>query len=217
MVTLDSKSQETTISEVEAYVTLSHCWGHGDPLKLTSLTSPSLAKGMPVSKLPQTFQVAIIIARRLGLEFIWIDSLCIFQDSHEDWLHESSLMGKVYAQALCNMRATDSANGDGGCFSQRNPLLLDQMIIESSWTNRNTKKFYLYATSGGMKNPLYSPLLSRGWIFQGYILSRRFLHFEAQQMGFECKESYVSEMYPERAPEGMLLFTDPLQKVEEPR
>jgi hypothetical protein len=217
MVTLDSKPQETAISEVEAYVTLSHCWGDGDPLKLTSSTFPSLAEGVPVSKLPQTFQDAIIIARRLGSEFIWIDSLCIIQDSHEDWLRQSSLMGKVYAQALCNIGATDAANGDGGCFRQRNPLLLDRTIIESSWTDRTNKKFHLYATPGGMTNPLHSPLLRRGWVLQEYILSRRFLHFEAQQMAFECKEGYVSEMYPEKAPKGMLLFTDPLQKAEEPR
>jgi hypothetical protein len=107
--------------------------------------------------------------------------------------------------------------GDGGCFRQRNPHLLERTIIESSWTDQNNKKFHLYTTSGGMKNPFHSPLLRRGWVVQEYILSRRFLHFKGQQMAFECKESYVSEMYPEKVPKGMLLFTDPLQKAKEPR
>lgn len=66
------------------YATLSHCWGTSYSLKLTSTSLQRLLKGIPISELGQTFQDAIFTAQSLGIQFIWIDSLCIFQDSRED-------------------------------------------------------------------------------------------------------------------------------------
>ena len=92
-----SKNQIALLNHLEAfdedfsnYITLSHCWGQGELIQLTSLTYPSLAKGFYVNALPRTFQDAIKITRSLGVSFIWIDSLCIFQDSKEDWGIEAS-------------------------------------------------------------------------------------------------------------------------------
>ncbi|KAE9381081.1 HET-domain-containing protein [Stipitochalara longipes BDJ] len=197
----------------DSYATLSHCWGHSNPLALTSATEVSLLEGVLISNLPQTFQDAIAITRCLGLKFIWIDSLCIFQDSHEDWVRESSLMGKVYSQAVCNIGATASSNGDEGCFRQRNPLSLDRTVAESSWTDRNNGTFHLILTSQP-NDP--SPLLRRGWVVQEHVLSRRFFHFDVQQVIFECRQGFVSEQYPEGIPTGVPLLTEPLQKSEEP-
>jgi hypothetical protein len=215
-VALSCWSHEMTTTEFK-YVTLSHCWGYGDPLKLTSSTFSTLLKGVPVSKLPQTFQDAIVISRHLGLKFIWIDSLCIFQDSREDWVYESSLMGKVYSQALCNIGATASSTGDQGCFRQRNPLLLERTVVESSWTNHSNAKYYIHADHTAQQREIFSPLLLRGWVVQEHVLSRRFLHFGAQQLFFECRQGYASEMYPEGESPGMDWLTEPLQKAAEPR
>lgn len=78
------------------YVILSHCWGGINIQKLENETLSPMLKGISISTLPQTFQDAITITRRLGLRYLWIDSLCIIQDSTEDWARESSMMGLVY-------------------------------------------------------------------------------------------------------------------------
>jgi hypothetical protein len=72
-----------TMYSVE-YSTLSHCWGSRKFLMLTKDTSADLEKGILCSRLSQTFQDAIKVSAGMGLHYIWIDSLCIFQDSLVD-------------------------------------------------------------------------------------------------------------------------------------
>ncbi|XXG97823.1 hypothetical protein Hte_004137 [Hypoxylon texense] len=76
------------------YMTLSHCWGvSGEMLKLTVDTYEHRIKnGFSYAELPKTFQDAVRLSRFLRGEYIWIDSLCIIQDSHDDWIRESKMM-----------------------------------------------------------------------------------------------------------------------------
>ena len=70
-------------------------------------------------ELTKTFREAIEVARRLEVEYIWIDSLCIIQDDQTDWITESARMSNVYQRATCNIAATASRDGDGGLFFDR--------------------------------------------------------------------------------------------------
>ena len=62
-----------------------------------------------VQSLPQAFQDAIVIALKLGIRYIWIDCLCIIQDSSKDFQAEASQMHKVYGNSYCNISATGAA------------------------------------------------------------------------------------------------------------
>lgn len=93
------------------YVTLSHCWGLIKIFRLLSTNLMNLLKEILLPELTQVFRDAIDLARRLGINYIWIDSLCIIQDSVEDWKHESALMGNVYKYSWCNIAATGCENG----------------------------------------------------------------------------------------------------------
>jgi hypothetical protein len=59
----------------------------------------TLSKSMRFDNLPKTFQDAIIVTRKLGVQYLWVDSLCITQDDEDDWNRESRLMEKVFALA----------------------------------------------------------------------------------------------------------------------
>jgi len=101
------------------YATLSHCWGKiPDKIVLTKEGKASFQKALP-EHISQTFKDAITAARMLGFNYIWIDSLCIIQDSRDDWLNESSQMGKVYEYSTLNITATSSKDDNGGCFFSR--------------------------------------------------------------------------------------------------
>jgi hypothetical protein len=63
------------------YGTLSHCWGRSQFIQLNESTLSALRSGILVEDLPRTFREAIIIRRRLGVRYIWIDSMCIQQVS----------------------------------------------------------------------------------------------------------------------------------------
>lgn len=71
------------------YLTLSHCWGGANMLLLESSTADSLFSGVGLSTMPKSFRDAVHVTTRLGYNYLWIDSLCIMQDSAEDWSRES--------------------------------------------------------------------------------------------------------------------------------
>jgi hypothetical protein len=95
------------------YISLSHSWGPApDPSAplggrigsvLTASTLPIWQKDLPLDDLPLTFQHAVMACTQLGFEYIWIDSLCILQDSREDWEAQSAVMGDVYKFAISKL------------------------------------------------------------------------------------------------------------------
>jgi hypothetical protein len=50
---------------------------------------------IPFDALPTTYRDAIVFTRGLGMQWLWIDSLCIIQDDLTDWQHEASKMSEV--------------------------------------------------------------------------------------------------------------------------
>lgn len=67
--------ERNEIVPTTAYIALSHCWGGTQPVTLSAQTVESLRLGFPVRDLPQTFQDAIYVCLKLGVGYIWIDSL----------------------------------------------------------------------------------------------------------------------------------------------
>ena len=85
-----------------SYLTLSHCWGGANILKTDSSCLESFKQCIPFQALCKNFQDAVIITRTLGFKYLWIDSLCIIQDSPEDWNRESAQMWAIcFYTILC--------------------------------------------------------------------------------------------------------------------
>ncbi|OBT71298.1 hypothetical protein VF21_09943 [Pseudogymnoascus sp. 05NY08] len=67
------------------YLTLSHSWGDpAEVLQTKTENLPQMIKHIEFSAMPNTFQDAVTITRKLGYRYLWIDSLCILQDSRTD-------------------------------------------------------------------------------------------------------------------------------------
>lgn len=92
------------------YVALSHYRGSDIPTKTALQTLAARCTSTPFSLLPKTFQHAMIAARCLGFCYLWIDSMCIIQDSAEDWGVESLRMQDVYGNAVLTLSALGSAS-----------------------------------------------------------------------------------------------------------
>ncbi|KAJ4348613.1 uncharacterized protein N0V89_009991 [Didymosphaeria variabile] len=92
-----------TCNEDLPYAALSHRWGDEQPLRLLKDNLELFRENIEWSTLPKTFQDAIVFARKLGIEFIWIDSLCIIQDSKEDWFEQSGKMAGIYEHAAVTL------------------------------------------------------------------------------------------------------------------
>lgn len=84
------------------YAALSHMWGDvivAPPLRTMDYNYAEMTSGISVWRLPLNFADAVKTCRRLGIQYIWIDSLCIIQDNGEDWRREAGTMHLVYKNA----------------------------------------------------------------------------------------------------------------------
>ncbi len=168
-------------------------------MTLTEESLNEFQSRIDVSRLTNTFREAMEMTMRLGIRYIWIDSLCIIQKSSEDWARESKLMGDVYQNALCNIGANKARDGNDGLFSERGLFNIRPCVTESRWCHSKllpiprTMVVNLTSSSEWDKNSGSSPLLKRAWVVQEQILSRRMLHFGKDQMSWECLELNTNE------------------------
>ena len=183
------------------YLTLSHCWGSANFIKLTASTLAYLTKGFPVSILPTTFRDAVLVAQRLCIRYLWVDSLCILQDSVEDWRREAGLMADVYRNTLCNIAATASSDSEGGCFVDRCPHLIQSCIVDVEGLGL-PKRCVLYDYDLWKTAVSDAPLNQRAWAMQERLLAPRILHFGKEQLLWECHELDACETYPFGMPLG---------------
>src|ERR1700760_4366562 len=106
------------------YITLSHCWGVNNTPFCLSTHNLRACKidGMSLESLPRTFQHAIHFGSKLNPEirYVWIDSLCIIQNSDEDWQHEALQMFEIYRNSYCNVSATFAEHGSKGMYAPHN-------------------------------------------------------------------------------------------------
>ena len=91
----------TSAPENAQYVALSYVWGATEQACLTTrnlihLQNPGALRSL---KLPQTILDAINVCQELGLQFLWVDSLCIIQNSVEDANFQVNHMDAIYQKA----------------------------------------------------------------------------------------------------------------------
>ncbi|KAF8865671.1 HET-domain-containing protein [Acephala macrosclerotiorum] len=123
------------------YATLSHRWGSYAPLRLLSTNISDLESEIMFEDLPKTFHDAVVAYRKLGIEYLWIDSLCIIQDSIEDWQAESARMSQVYLNGACNLAATSAHDSrDDWCQKTAN-------YVAPSWSRTSVRGQFGYSSS----------------------------------------------------------------------
>ncbi|KAH5336567.1 hypothetical protein HBI23_046730 [Parastagonospora nodorum] len=116
----------TELGEHTQYVALSHRWGSpgsSPPRTLESNIKCHVEDGLRYEDLPQTFRDTIDVTRALGYEFLWIDSLCIIQDSAEDWKKEARRMAIIYDNSVLTIAAMDAEDSSQGLSPKRGGCL----------------------------------------------------------------------------------------------
>ncbi|KAE9373556.1 HET-domain-containing protein [Stipitochalara longipes BDJ] len=183
------KLYETT-GESGRYIALSHRWGMS-LIKTTHNNHSSRRRGINWTELPRVFQDAITITRRLGLRYIWIDSLCIIQDDIRDWQEQLAQMASIYAGSFVTISATSSDSSDSACLSLKNrsqepvPLNSHQIFVR-----KQIKHEHIFDSR---ENDAANPLFNRAWCFQERLLATRILHYTNEEIIFECRTGYQCE------------------------
>jgi hypothetical protein len=179
------------------YITLSYCWGGLEVMNLKRNTKEALKRGIHITELPLTFVEASNAALRLGVRYLWIDALCIFQDSRDDWLDQSSQMSSIYENSVCTFAAIASYNSQGGLFRDRLPGLDEPLIVHPTWPGSHPESIACLPIYGERAEISidggYAPLMLRGWAFQERLISRRVIFFCQTQIQFKCRELHQSD------------------------
>jgi len=165
------------------YACLSHRWIEGDTPTTTESNILERTASIEFMSLPLRYQEAISFARSIGISYLWVDSLCIMQDSGSpDWLKEAPRMAEYYGNAYLTISASMATENGQGCYSKTSS---GTQGLQFTWRDGTS-----YAVR--FRIPLShkeSPLHARGWIFQEYMLSRRVVHFLEDEVIWECGEA----------------------------
>jgi len=128
---------------------------------------------------------------------LWIDSLCIIQDSPSDWSAEAKAMDRVYVNSYCTIAASSSPNSGGGCKRrfQRTGTTHAPRYIDIEKGQYFIRMFE--------RTPLdwneelkQGPLMTRAWTLQERELSLRIVHFCENLLLGVCRTMRASSELP---------------------
>jgi hypothetical protein len=195
-----STTRDLGTEENLEYACLSHCWGSsvvpaGGPPRTTLACYEDHKRLIVFASLPKTFQEAIICTRRIGIRFLWVDSLCIIQDDEDDWTIEFPRMDAIYGGSIVTIASTHSMNSHGGLFSR---IGIDSWIYSCrimfsdppSTIDIHVRTSFRF----GVHRDIFlghhdvSPLLSRGWVHQERVLAPRTLYYTQEEVVWECRQ-----------------------------
>jgi hypothetical protein len=166
----------------EQYITLSYCWG---PQRFLTTVSSNIAahlERLPEPSLPRTFTDAIEITRKLGLRYLWIDALCIIQDSAEDKAIEIVAMQSIYSNSILTI-AVVNAMGVADGFLKSKPQLRVQIPYRCPDGILGTVEVSPQEIVDLWQEPLYT----RAWCLQENLLSSRLLLFTNTEVIWQCQ------------------------------
>lgn len=184
------------------YIALSYCWGKNADTSFTTTThNIQLRKNfLPFKSLPATLRDSVMICKQLGLVHMWVDALCIIQDSPGDWEREAAKMATVYHGAWLTISVDLSQNSGEGIFRDdlRGSQKENKVEISSTLEDGSKSQLYFYGPHHrrigfepeGLQG---SPLSRRAWAFQERILSPRILHYTKFGLVWECRDGYSVE------------------------
>jgi hypothetical protein len=188
------------------WISLSYQWGYHQQLTLTTKNISQLCAAQPISVLPKTFRDTIYVARSLGVDYLWIDALCIIQNSVEDWNRESVSMRLVYANSYCTIAAGWAPDPTFGLFSERDVEVIRCGHVGTNWASQwpGLSNVRMYETGAWGTTLEESSLQKRGWALQERLLPSRTIHFTDSQILWECDSTRRCEIFPDVAPIGYI-------------
>lgn len=190
----------TSLPPKARYVALSYTWGapkENDPRTFVTNTSNirDLLKPGGIrnvrGQIPRTIRDAIDLVGGLGERYLWVDALCIIQDSTRSWDLNAKVMDSVYGNAYLTICAADGDNSHAGLKRLHSPPQKSERQDTGRRHEQNivqyNQEFSLMTTQPAENYISGSAWNKRGWTFQERLLSRRNLIFAANQVFFQCR------------------------------
>jgi hypothetical protein len=177
--------------ETIKYAALSYVWGH---IRQSELTEDHLSEwrteGIIKSlDVPSTIKDAITLCSNIGIQYLWVDSLCIIHDDTGIRHDQLSQMYLIYHHAELMIVAAHSDHCDDGLPG-----------VSNFKSRYHTRAVWDLPCGKVAKVPAYpnyilqsSTWRTRGWTFQEELCSKRALIFLPNIILFSCLESIWRE------------------------
>lgn len=196
------------------YAALSYCWGASKPLNTTRSTLHLRERGIDWIDLPHTYQDAATVCIRLGIDYLWIDALCIVQDDKEDWADQCPQMAQIYRSAYITIAAASSVGCQESFLAapRQSPIVIETETADGypssvyirrrirSGIHYNEKQATFegsYLTEPGSYGQV-EPLEKRGWTLQEQDLASRRVVYVSGEVQWVCRTMTRCECLPKR-------------------
>ena len=184
----------STENEEGKYAALSYCWGGPQALCLTMDNLKYLQNAqLYINQLPKTLSDAILVTRSLDLQFLWVDALCIIQDSPADKEHEINKMCSIYENSIITIAASTSDSVKTGfikpTISYNTPH--SSCTVQLPFQNQDGEEGWAdvtFSPSQTQHTDAY-PINKRGWTFQEAFVPHRMLVFGDIEPFLRCRSS----------------------------
>jgi hypothetical protein len=175
-----------------AWATLSYVWGGAQSFMTVDSNIEQYREGIDEQTLGQTIRDAITVTRELGLRYLWVDSLCIIQDSDADKAKEIYNMQHNYQSAFITIAAVSSESAYQGFLNTKDlpvPKTFELPLLIASSASKGWKKGIgkIYLTPSVPEE--LQPINTRAWCMVERVLSPRYLVFDRKQrvVQFHCQ------------------------------
>jgi ankyrin repeat protein/ABC-type cobalamin/Fe3+-siderophores transport system ATPase subunit len=184
------------MGERRPYIAVAHVYGdireyHNYNIRTTSYNLDKQVQGIDFRRLPKTLQDAITVTHKLGIQYLWTDSLCMIQDDPSDVKSGIANFEQIFASAYCTIAPFSTLGDVLGFLRARGGRPLDATC------GRGGPLEVFQIEADYVKDVEQGPLSSRAWVFQELALSRRVIHFTANQTYWECETIVASESIDE--------------------
>ncbi|KAK0672651.1 heterokaryon incompatibility protein-domain-containing protein [Cercophora samala] len=173
------------------YATLSYCWGGDQPGKTTKKNIAAYSRNIPLDALPLTIIDALTVTHGIGMKYLWVDALCIIQDSDQDKMNEISNMHLIYRGAFLTVAAGVAGTSLDGFLRPRvhdRGYVLNVRVDSTDGKEKEEIRQVIAIPVRSRRDQEMLPLYTRAWTFQEGQLSTRVLAYGNRGMVFCCLE-----------------------------
>ncbi|KAI0630048.1 heterokaryon incompatibility protein-domain-containing protein [Trametes polyzona] len=188
----------TSVDANSTYLALSYVWGGDQPHRTTRANLSEYSRGIDSSLLPHTIRDAIHVTHGLGHRYLWVDSLCILQDSKEDKHCEMAQMLHIYRSAHVTIIASSSDKATDGFLHDPGPPISALQPLPFACPRRSRGPRRRPREDGTIHIALKKwqdlkddhfetqPVNARAWCLQESLMSLRVLFFGKKSFCFRC-------------------------------
>lgn len=167
------------------YVALSYVWGRVP----TPKRAPERPFDLPTN-ISKTIKHAMVVAKEIGVPYLWADAVCINQHNEAEKLEQLPLMDYIYEKAFATIISLGDSAKIGIPGVDDGPPRYWQLAAEFGPVK-------LLARCPTLQSQLQSSVWStRGWTYQESLFSRRCIFMSQHQVYFHCNGMMCTEDSP---------------------